>query len=401
MVERDAGLRAQAHVDLDAVRANVHRLREVVAPAQVLVVVKAQGYGHGAVPVARAARDAGADWLGVAVLEEALELRAAGDTGRLLCWLAVPGEDLAPAVAADVDVTASSVRQLAEIADAADRAGRRARLQLKVDTGLSRNGATAREWPALVAAALAGQARGAVEVTGTWSHLACSDEVGHPSLAVQERAYEEALEVCACLGLDPGLRHLANSAAALTRPSALYDLVRCGLAAYGLSPVPDHADAVTLGLRPAMTLRGRLAAVKAVPAGSGVSYGHTHVTERDTVLGLVPLGYGDGVPRHASSAVDLSIGGRRVPLVGRVCMDQVVVDLGPAARDRAGDEVVLFGAGDGGAPTAQEWAEAIGTISYEVVTRIGPRVPRTYAGGPSSPPPSTSSPPPLSEKEHR
>jgi len=391
--EPAAGLRAEAGIDLDAVRSNVRRLRAVAGPAQVMVVVKAQGYGHGAVPVARAARDAGADWLGVAVLEEALELRAAGDTGRLLCWLAVPGEDLAPAVAAGVDVTASSVRQLGEVVEAAGRAGRRARLQLKVDTGLSRNGATVREWPGLVRAALAAQQHRSVEVTGTWSHLACSDEVGHPSLAAQERVFEEALATCTTLGLQPGLRHLANSAAALTRPSARYDMVRCGLAAYGLSPAPDHADAAGFGLRPAMTLRGRLAAVKAVPAGTGVSYGHTHVTDADTVLGLVPLGYGDGVPRHASSAVDLQVGGRRVPLVGTVCMDQVVVDLGPGAPDRVGDEVVLFGPGDGGAPTAQEWAEAIGTISYEVVTRIGPRVPRTYAAGSggSLPPASPSS----------
>jgi len=371
--------RAEAVVDLAAVRANVASLRDQVAPAQLLVVVKAQGYGHGAVEVAQAARQAGAPWLGVAVLDEALALRAAGDTGRLLCWLAVPGEDYAPAVAADIDVTASSVRQLGEILAAADFLNRVARVQLKVDTGLSRNGAVPAEWPALVRAARAARERGRIEVTGTWSHLACADEVGHPSLASQEQAFEHALRVCAEEGLEPGLRHLANSAAALTRPSSRYDLVRCGIAAYGLSPAPEHADSAGLGLQPAMTLRGRLALVKAVPAGSGVSYGHTHVTSRATVLGLVPLGYGDGVPRHASSAVDLFVGGRRVPLVGRVCMDQVMVDLGPGATDAAGAEVVLFGSGHNGEPTAQEWAEAVGTISYEIVTRIGPRVPRTYS----------------------
>ncbi len=380
--------RAEAVVDLAAVRANVAHLQNLVAPAELLVVVKAHGYGHGAVDVARAARRAGAPWLGVAVLEEALALRAAGDTGRLLCWLAVPGEHYAPAVVADIDVTASSVRQLEEIVAAAESVDRVARVQLKADTGLWRNGAPPTEWPALVRAARAAQQRGRVQVTGTWSHLACSDEVGHPSLASQERAFEHALAVCAQEGLDPGLRHLANSAAALTRPSARYDLVRCGLASYGLSPAPGHSDAGGLGLRPAMTLRGRLALVKAVPAGSGVSYGHTYVTSQATVLGLVPLGYGDGVPRHASSAVDLFVGGRRVPLVGRVCMDQVVVDLGPGAGDEAGAEVVLFGPGDHGEPTAQEWAEAVGTISYEIVTRIGPRVPRAYVDtpGPSAEP---------------
>ena len=381
-----AGLRAEAFIDLAAIRANVTRLQEVASPAQVLVVVKAAGYGHGAVEVARAAREAGAPWLGVAVLEEALALRAAGDTGRLLCWLAVPGEDFAPAVAADIDVTASSVRQLGEVVAAAVRVGVPARLQLKVDTGLSRNGAPLGEWPGLLRAAREAQQRGEVEITGVWSHLACSDEVGHPSIAAQEQAFDQALALCAAAGLDPGLRHLANSAAALTRPSSRYDLVRCGLAAYGLSPAPAHADAAQLGLRPAMTLRARLAAVKAVPAGTGISYGHTHVTATDTVLGLVPLGYGDGVPRQVSSAVDLFIGGRRVPLVGRVCMDQVVADLGPQARDQAGDEVVLFGTGGDGEPTAQEWAEAGGTISYEIVTRVGPRVPRTYADGSTSSP---------------
>ncbi len=378
MADPEGRPRAEVVVDLSAVRANVAHLQHVVAPSQLLVVVKAHGYGHGAVEVARAARQAGAPWLGVAVLEEALALRAAGDTGRLLCWLAVPGEDYAPAVIADIDVTASSPRQLEEIVAAADSLERVARVQLKVDTGLSRNGALPEQWPALVRAARAAQQQGRIEVSGTWSHLACADEVGHPSLASQERTFERALMVCAEEGLEPGLRHLANSAAALTRPSSRYDLVRCGIAAYGLSPAPGHADAAGLGLRPAMTLRGRLALVKAVPVGSGVSYGHTHVTSRDTVLGLVPLGYGDGVPRHASSAVDLLVGGRRVPLVGRVCMDQVVVDLGPGADDEAGAEVVLFGPGQDGEPTAQEWAEAVGTISYEIVTRIGPRVPRTY-----------------------
>ena len=369
--------RAEAVIDLGAVRANVARLREAAGPAQVMVVVKADGYGHGMLPVARAARAAGATWLGVAVIEEALALRRAGDTGRILTWLAAPGESYDAVIDADVDVTASSLWQLGDVVASARRVGRGARLQLKVDTGLSRNGATPDEWPALVAAARAAQDAGAVTVTGVWSHFACADEPEHSSLAVQESAYRAALTTAERAGLRPSLRHLANSAAALTRPSSHFDLVRCGLAAYGLSPVPRRSTAADLGLRPAMTLRARLAAVKRVPAGSGVSYGHTHTTAEATTLGLVPLGYAEGVPRHASNRAQVWVGGRRRPLVGQVCMDQFVIDLATTAAG-AGDEVVLFGPGERGEPSAQDWAEAAGTISYEIVTRLGPRVQRRY-----------------------
>ncbi|MGH3485699.1 MAG: alanine racemase [Nocardioidaceae bacterium] len=362
--------RGEIVVDLDAVRHNVRRLREIAAPARVLAVVKADGYGHGLLPTARAARSAGAEWLGVAVLEEALALRDAGDDGPLLCWLAVPGESYATAVAADVDLTASSTWQLDEIAATARRLGQPARVQLKADTGLSRNGAPPDRWPSLVAEASAAQAAGVLRVTGVWSHFACADEPDHPSVKVQEAAFADALAAVEAAGLDPGVRHLANSPATLTRPSSHLDLVRCGLAVYGLSPVPQIGSAADFGLRPAMSVHSRLAAVKRVPAGSGVSYGHTHVTERETALGLVPLGYGDGIPRHASNRAEVAIGGRRHRIAGRVCMDQFVVDLGDTDAE-PGDPVELFGAGDGGAPTAQDWAEAVGTISYEIVT--GPR----------------------------
>jgi alanine racemase len=362
--------RGQIVIDLDAIRHNVRRLREIATPARVLAVVKADAYGHGMLPSARAARSAGAEWLGVAVLEEALALRAAGDDGPILCWLAVPGESYDAAIEADVDLTASSTWQLDEIAAAARRVGKAARVQLKADTGLSRNGATAEQWPDLVAGAKAAQAAEAIRVTGVWSHLACADEPDHPSVKVQEAAFVDALAVVEAAGLDPGLRHLANSPATLTRPTSHFDLVRCGLAVYGLSPVPQLASAADLGLRPVMSLHSRLAAVKRVPPGSGVSYGHTHVTERETTLGLVPLGYADGVPRHLSSRGEVSVAGRRHRIVGRVCMDQFVIDLGDV--DAApGDPVELFGSGDGGAPTAQDWADAAGTISYEIVT--GPR----------------------------
>lgn len=363
--------RAEIVVDLGAIRHNVRRLRELTA-TPVMVVVKADGYGHGMVPAALAARQAGAEWLGVATLDEALELRAAGDARRLLCWLAVPGEDYGPAVAADIDVTAYSVTQVQAVAKAAADRGRTARLQLKVDTGLSRGGAPLADWPAVVAAA-----RGAegVEVTGIWSHLACSDEPEHPANDRQEQAFRGALAVAEEAGLRPEVRHLANSAGALLRPSARFDLVRCGIASYGLSPAPEQASAAELGLVPAMTVRGHLVLAKNLAPGDGVSYGHTFVADRPMRVGLVPMGYGDGIPRHASDRAAVLVGGRRGRVLGRICMDQFVVE---APDAEAGDDVVLFGPGVDGEPTAQDWAEACGTISYEIVTRMGGRQNRSW-----------------------
>lgn len=368
--------RAEIVVDLAAIRHNVRTLRQTVgAGVAMMCVVKADAYGHGMLPAARAAREAGADWLGVATIDEALTLRAGGDEGRVLCWLGVPGEDYAAAIEAEVDVTAYSVAELDEIRMAVVEVGRPARVQLKVDTGLSRGGAPVSAWPEVVAEARAGEEARIWRVTGIWSHLACSDEPDHPANDAQEQVFREALAVAADAGLAPEVRHLANSAAAVLRPSARFDLVRCGLASYGLDPAPGHTP--DLGLVPAMSVRARLAMVKDVAAGAGVSYGHTWVADRDTTLGLVPAGYGDGVPRHASSAAEAWVGGRRRPVRGRICMDQLVVDLdGDPAQ--AGDPVLLFGPGRDGEPTAQDWAEACGTISYEIVTRIGGRMVRSH-----------------------
>jgi alanine racemase len=377
----DLEARAEVVVDLGALAANVGTLRARAAAPLMMTVVKADGYGHGLVESARAARAGGADWLGVAVAEEAVALREAGDTGPVLCWLSAPGDDWTRVVDAGVDVTAYSVRHVAEIATAARSLGTRARVQLKVDTGLSRGGATAEDWPALVAAAADAEQAGAVQVTGVWSHLACSDEPDHPANDAQERAFVAALQVVDAVGIEPEVRHLSNSAAALLRPWSGYDLVRCGIASYGLSPAPEVVTAAELGLVPAMTARARLAMVKRVRAGAGVSYGHTWTARRDTVLGLVPVGYGDGVPRHASSTAQALAAGARRDVAGRVCMDQLVLDLGDGEAARAaveGDPVVLFGTGEDGAPTAQDWAEACGTIAYEIVTRIGGRFVRRH-----------------------
>jgi alanine racemase len=366
--------RAEIVVDLAAIRHNVRRLREIVGPGvAMMTVVKADGYGHGMVAVARAAREAGADWLGVATLDEALVLRDAGDTGRILCWLTVPGEDYAAAAAADLDVTAYTVAGLDEMAAAGV-----ARVQLKVDTGLSRGGAARPDWEHLFARARDLERTGRLRVTGIWSHLAASDDPDHPANAAQESAFADALALAAVAGLGPEVRHLANSAAAVLRPGARYDLVRCGIASYGLDPAPGVTH--DLDLRPAMTVRATLALVKRIPAGAGVSYGHTWIAPRDTTVGVVPAGYGEGIPRAAGNLVEVWAGGARRPVRGRVCMDQIVVDLGDDALE-AGDDVVLFGPGAAGEPTAQEWAEALDTINYEIVTRVGGRLARRHVDG--------------------
>ena len=376
-----AHMHAAARVDLTAIRDNVAVLRaKAASAAEVMAVVKADGYGHGLVPSARAAVAGGATWLGTALLDEALALRSAGVTGpRLLAWLTGPGERFGEAITADVDLSASALWAVREIAEAARTVDEPARVHLKVDTGLSRGGSTTADWPEVVEAAAKAEADGLLRVVGVWSHLAYADAPDHETNARQARVFREALDVAAGAGLRPEVRHLANSAAALTAPDQHFDLVRPGIAVYGLSPVPDMATSAQLGLRPAMTLTGSLALVKRVPAGSGVSYGHIYTTGDDTTLGVVPLGYADGIPRAASNVGPVWAAGRRRTVAGRVCMDQLVLDLGEDAA-QVGDEVVLFGTGEAGEPTAQDWADATGTISYEIVTRVGPRVPRVYVG---------------------
>ncbi|MGC5565784.1 alanine racemase [Streptomyces sp. FR-108] len=372
-----APARARAEIDLAALRANVRTLRAQAPAAALMAVVKSDAYGHGAVPCARAALDAGATWLGTATPEEALALRAAGLPGRIMCWLWTPGGPWREAVEADLDLGISGLWALREAADAARAAGRTARVQLKADTGLGRNGCQPADWAELVAEARRAEAEGWVTVTGLWSHFACADEPGHPSIAAQLTLFREMLAHAETAGLRPEVRHIANSPATLTLPESHFDLVRTGIATYGISPSPELGTSGDLGLRPVMTLWASLALVKHVPAGHGVSYGHHYVTAGDTTLGLVPVGYADGIPRHASGTGPVLVGGKWRTVAGRVAMDQFAVDLGgdePAVGERA----VLFGPGDHGEPTAEDWARAAGTIAYEIVTRIGTRVPRVY-----------------------
>ncbi|MEU6340574.1 alanine racemase [Streptomyces sp. NPDC046977] len=375
----ETNLRAQATIDLAALRSNVAALRARAPRSGLMAVVKADAYGHGMVPAARAALEAGAAWLGAATPEEALALRAAGITAPVLCWLWTPNGPWRDAVEAGLDVTVSGLWALRAAAAAAEAAGRTARVQLKADTGLGRNGAQPADWADLVTAARAAEEAGLVKVTGLWSHFACADEPGHPSIAAQLAVFRTALETAERAGLRPEVRHMANSPATLTLPEAHFDLVRTGVAMYGISPVPQVGGPAEFGLRPVMTLSARLASVKRVPGGHGVSYGHHYTTPGDTTLALVPLGYADGVPRHASGTGPVLVAGKWRTAAGRVAMDQFVVDLG-GDHAEAGDEAVLFGPGDRGEPTAEDWARAAGTIAYEIVTRIGSRVPRVYVG---------------------
>ncbi|MEV7686456.1 alanine racemase [Streptomyces bungoensis] len=372
-----APLRARAEIDLGALRANVRALRARAEGAAVMAVVKSDAYGHGAVPCARAAVEAGATWLGTATPEEALALRAAGLDTRMLCWLWVPGGPWRQAIEAGIDVSLSGMWALREVTEAARAAGTPARVQLKADTGLGRNGCQPADWPELVAGALRAEAEGLVRVTGLWSHFACADEPGHPSIAAQLTRFHEMVAHAERQGVRPEVRHIANSPATLTLPGTHFDLVRPGIAMYGVSPSPEIGTPADFGLRPVMTLSASLALVKHVPAGHGVSYGHHYVTPGATTLGLVPVGYADGVPRHASGTGPVLVDGKWRTVAGRVAMDQFVVDLG-GDEPPVGAEAVLFGPGDRGEPTAEDWAQACGTIAYEIVTRIGTRVPRVY-----------------------
>ncbi|WP_447008825.1 alanine racemase [Saccharothrix sp. DSM 118769] len=364
-----AAPRAEVVIDLDNLRHNVATLDALAPGAETMAVVKADGYGHGAVEVARAALEAGATWLGSCSLDEALRLRAHGVTAPVLAWLDPPGTDYAPGVEQGVDLSASSTRQLDDIAAAASRVGRPARVHLKVDTGLSRGGCPPADWPELVEKAARTPN---VQVHAVWSHLAAADEVGHPATDMQAERFAAAWGEARAAGLDP-LRHLANSAALITRPDLHLDLVRPGIAVYGLNPVPTPLD-----LRPVMTFRSSVALTKRIAAGESVSYGLTWTAKTDTTLALVPVGYADGVPRALSNRMHVWLDGRRRPVVGRVCMDQVVVDCGDD-RPAEGAEVVLFGTGGRGEPTAREWADTTGTIDYEIVTGMyRPRVTRVY-----------------------
>lgn len=380
---RPASFRVE--VDLDAIASNVTALRERAGSARVMAVVKADAYGHGLVPAARAALRGGAHYLGVAQVAEAIVARDAGIAAPMLTWLYAPGADVAGALDRGIEVTVSSGWQLEDVVTAARAAGRSAPVHLKVDTGLARGGALldgeGSAWHELVGAVAPLAAEGVLEIRGIWTHFIFADAPEHPTVRGQQATFRDAVAVAERAGIPAGLQHIANSAATLTNPGAHLDMVRPGLAVYGLSPVPHLGAPEDFGLREAMRVTARLSLVKRIRAGQGVSYGHIWTAPRDTVVGLVPMGYADGIPRAAGSLGPVQIpGGAQTTVAGRVCMDQIVVDLGPDFDGSAGDEVVLVGRGADGEPTAQDWAAATGTINYEIVTRMAPRAPRTYVG---------------------
>jgi alanine racemase len=338
-----------------------------------MAVVKADGFGHGAAQIARTVLAHGASWLGVTSQTEAMALRHQGIGAPILMWLYGPGEDLSAAVTASVDVSVGLTAHLDCVADAARRSRHIAAVHLKIDTGLARGGALPDDWPALVAAARRLEQAGTIRVAGIWSHLGNAEDPSDSYLVEQARLFAEALEAGRAAGLTPRLRHMANSAALLQMPDFRFDLVRAGIAVYGVEPVAQRR----FGLRPAMTLRGQIILTKRVPAGTGVSYGHAYVTQRETTLALVPLGFADGVPRVAWQHASVAIHGVRCPIAGRVAMDQFVVDVGDL-RVQVGDTATLFGPGTDGEPTAEDWANWADTNPHEILTRVGWRVARRY-----------------------
>ncbi|HXW87060.1 MAG TPA: alanine racemase [Streptosporangiaceae bacterium] len=368
---------AEALIDLDAIKANVAALDRHVGAAQVLAVVKSDAYGHGILPSVRAALAGGAAWLGVVQIADAVALRQAGVDVPVLSLHGSPDAPHADAIRHGVDLTVGTAALVRQIAFAARDAGQPARVHLEADTGMGRGGATAADWPGLVHAALAAQADGLVNVVGLWSHFACADIPGHPTIERQLADFRAAVELAERAGCRPEVRHMANTPATLTLPDSYFDMVRPGGAVFGLSTLPGGAPD---WLRPAMTVRARLIQVKRVSAGTPVSYAHRYATGRESTLGVLPVGYNEGIPRHATNKAEMIFTrGRRVPIAGTVNLNHIVLDLGDHPAE-AGDEVILFGPGDQGEATAQEWADQLGTLSYEIVTRFTGKVPRTYSG---------------------
>jgi alanine racemase len=363
----DAAPVRRARIDAGAIADNVRVLRALAGTPEFLAVVKADGYGHGAVTAARAALEGGATWLGVADPAEALALRGAGVTAPLLAWLLHTEGDFGPVSAAGIDLGVSSQEQLERVAATAPGAA----VQIKLDTGLSRNGVDARAWGRVFGTAAELEREGVLRVRGLFSHLA---NTSPEEDARAEQRFADAVRLARGAGLDPVLRHLSSTAAAVTRDQSAYTMVRCGIGIYGVSPFGD-ADRIPAGLRPAMTLATEVAAVRRIAAGTGVSYDHVWRASAPTTLALVPVGYADGVPRAASNRAEVLLAGKRRPVRGRIAMDQLLVDVGDD-EVHVGDEVVLFGDPASGAPAADEWGGWAGTIGYEIVTRIGPRVER-------------------------
>lgn len=368
-----------AIIDLGALAQNTAKLINDVKGPELMAVVKADAYGHGLIPCARAAQAGGATWLATALLSESIALREAGVKGRILSWLNTLDDRFMECVSRDIDLGVNSIESLEAISQAAYNVVGRARVHIKVDTGLGRNGVTMHDLPALLEALKKHQEN--VEVVGIMSHFAYADQPTNPTIAAQVANFVQAVDMTEAAGFELEVKHLSNSAATLGLPDTYFNLVRPGVALYGITPGETVGTSQSLGLKPVMTLTSTIALLKDVPAGTGVSYAHAYHTENDTQLALIPLGYSDGIPRHASNKGPVLIGGQVRPVAGRVCMDQFVVDAG-GLNVKTGDEVVLFGDPAQGHPGVEEWAAAADTIGYEIVTRLATRVHREYINSP-------------------
>jgi len=369
--------RASAEISLLAIADNL-KLIKSKTNAQVLAVVKADAYGHGLIQVGKAAENAGADWLGTALLEEGITLRNSGIKIPIISWLTPLGEDFKAAINLDIDLSISSTELLNEIVLAGKSVKKIPRIHVEVDTGMSRGG-VGDDWQLFLAELSKAVAANEINIVGIWSHFARADEPDEVMNKEQLTVFEDRIKSAGATGIKADFIHIANSASSLTNKSAHKNIIRWGIGLYGLSPdLNNLGDSKSLNLKPAMRLRAKLHLVKAVKAGVSVGYGGTAITKSDTKLGVVTLGYADGIPRNANNLAGVFVGGQRAPLIGRVSMDQFVVDLGSNSLAKTGDEVIVFGDGLGGEYTADEWAKASGTINYEIVTRIGSRVPRIY-----------------------
>ena len=369
-----------ATIDLGAIAHNVGVIQSHVRTADIMAVVKADAYGHGLVPSARAAVAGGATWLGVALLSEALELRRAGVTTPILAWLYTADDVVGECLDLGIELAVNSTWAVDMIARCAVEQGTVARVHIKVDTGLGRNGVTIAELPEVVEHLMPHVREGVLEVTGVMSHFAYADEPSHPTVLTQTQVFTDALRIIRDMGLDPQHIHLANSAAIMALPDTVFTMVRPGIALFGVAPSPQVFN-LEMNLKPAMRVHAPIALIKSVPVGTGVSYGHQYVTTSDTRLALVGAGYADGIPRHASNGAPLLIGGQAFSIAGRVCMDQFSVDIGDLDV-HVGSDVCLFGDPSKGEPSVDDWALACDTINYEIMTRIGPRAHREFINQP-------------------
>ena len=359
-------------IDLEVIALNYKTLKKLTG-GQVLAIVKADAFGHGMIEVSKKLESIGVDILGTADIEEAMELRKAGIKSPIMAWLHGKNTKFEDAISSDIQLGASALATLENVATAAKKVGKVSKVHLKVDTGLGRNGADLGSWPELIKKAVELSASGAIELVGVFSHLSGTSEKDDLE---QLRVFEEAIETATKLGATFKIRHIAASLAALRYPTTRLDMVRVGAAMYGIDPSTE-VIARDYGLLPAMRVTSEVVHIKKVPAGHGVSYGYLHTTKAESTLALVPFGYTEGFPRVATGKAEVALNGKKYPVLARVAMDQFILDLGSDSAE-VGDEVVIIGDSSKGEPSAEDLALAAGTINYEIVTKMGGRAKRVF-----------------------